>query len=66
MTGQHTTVQLWNVGLNDKNVTPKFFDNLFAKLTGEPMLGLGVPTTSPLTPMAIAHGARRSVPRRAE
>jgi hypothetical protein len=57
MTGQHTSVQLWIVPLNDNNVTPQFFANLFATLTGEPMLGLGVLAKSSLTPQAIAHGA---------
>jgi hypothetical protein len=57
MTGQHTSTQLWIVPLNDNNITPQFFDNLFSKLTGEPMLGLGVLAKSSLSPMAIAHGA---------
>ena len=54
-TGQHSSVRLiilaWNQG-----GSPRYFTRLFSTMLDEPMLGLGIPNGSALTPADVAHG----------
>lgn len=56
LTGQHSSVRLTIIGWNQGG-TPQYFANLFATMGDEPMLGIGIPPGSPITPMSIAHGS---------
>jgi hypothetical protein len=55
LTGQRSTVRLiilaWNQG-----GSPGYFRSLFSTMLDEPMLGLGIPSGSGLTPAGVAHG----------
>jgi hypothetical protein len=56
VTGQHSSVRLWIVPLEPAGGHVPNFTNLFATLLDEPMLGLGIPDGSSLTPAAVAQG----------
>lgn len=56
LTGQHTSVRLNIIAWNQGGGRPQYFANLFAGMGDEPMLGIGIPQGSPITPMSIAHG----------
>lgn len=56
LTGQHSSSRLIIIGWNQGGGRPQYFANLFATMRDEPMLGIGIPQGSGLTPMAIAQG----------
>jgi hypothetical protein len=55
-TGQHSSVRLWIVPLVKNGQRTPDFARLFTTLLDEPMLGLGIPNGSSLSPAAVAHG----------
>lgn len=56
-THQHSTTRLIIIGWDQDRSFPNYFSNLFATMADEPMLGIGIPNGSSLTPLSIAHGA---------
>jgi hypothetical protein len=56
LTGQHTSTRLNIIAWNQGGGRPQYFANLLAGMGAEPMLGIGIPNGSPITPMSIAHG----------
>jgi hypothetical protein len=56
MTHQHSTVRLWIVPLVQNGQRIPDFARLFTTLLDEPMLGLGIPNGSSLSPAAVARG----------
>jgi hypothetical protein len=57
LTHQHSSVRLIIIGWDQDRGGPNYFANLFATMADEPMLGIGIPNGSSLTPQSIAHGA---------
>lgn len=55
VSGQHSSVRLTIIAWNQGG-TPQYFANLFATMSDVPMLGIGIPAGSSITPMSIAHG----------
>ena len=55
LTGQRSTVRLIIVAWNQGG-TAAYFSRLFSTMLDEPMLGIGIPAGTRLTPAAIAHG----------
>lgn len=56
-THQHSTTRLIIIGWDQDRGFPNYFSNLFSTMSDEPMLGIGIPNGSSLTPLSIAHGA---------
>lgn len=57
LTHQSSSVRLIIIGWDQDRGFPNYFANLFATMGDEPMLGIGIPNGSKLTPQSIAHGA---------
>lgn len=57
LTHQHSSTRLIIIGWDQDRGFPNYFSNLFATMGDEPMLGIGIPNGSSMTPLAIAHGA---------
>jgi hypothetical protein len=56
-THQHSTVRLIIIGWDQDRGFPSYFANLFATMSDVPMLGIGIPNGSSMTPQSIARGA---------
>jgi hypothetical protein len=56
-THQHSTVRLIIIGWDQDRGFSNYFSKLFATMSDVPMLGIGIPNGSSLTPLSIAHGA---------
>lgn len=56
LTGQNSSVRLWIVPLVQNGGRIPDFARLFTTLLDEPMLGLGIPNGSSLTPASVARG----------
>jgi len=55
LTRQSSSVRLIIIAWNQGG-SPQYFTRLFATMRDEPMLGIGIPNGSALSPAAIAHG----------
>lgn len=56
ITGQHSSVRMTILAWNQGGRQQQYFANLFATMLDEPMLGIGIPHGSPITPLAVARG----------
>jgi hypothetical protein len=56
MTRQHTSSRLLIIAWNQGGGSQQYFANLFATMRDEPMLGIGIPNGSTLTPLGVARG----------
>ncbi len=56
ISGQHSSMRLLIIGWDQGGGSQQYFANLFATMRDEPMLGIGIPHGSPLTPQGIARG----------
>ena len=56
LTHQSSGVRLIIIGWNQGGGRPQYFARLFSTMLAEPMLGIGIPNGSSLSPAAIANG----------
>ena len=56
LTHQASSVRLIIIAWNQGGGRPQYFAKLFSTMLGEPMLGIGIPDGSSLSPAAIAEG----------
>jgi hypothetical protein len=56
LTHQASSVRLIIIAWNQGGGRPRYFARLFSTMLGEPMLGIGIPNGSRLSPAAVANG----------
>lgn len=56
LTGQNSRVRLITIGWNQGGGNQRYFASLFSTMLDVPLLGIGIPNGSGLTPAAIAQG----------